>query len=244
MKIRSRRLIRMLARCIALSSRMLFALVRPEVRPWIKGTSPYDAPGEKFIYCVWHDGILGAIFSGKCIQVAALVSQHEDGSYVADAMECVGIHPIRGSSNRGGTAALRQMMEAAKDVHITIATDGPQGPRRVVKEGIIFLASKTGRRIVPVAFAARTAWKPKGRWTDLVIPLPFTKAIAASGEFLAVPPSLNREQMQHYRDMLQRRMDDLQNRIDAEVVGKSSVPRNDSPVAVENVENADVRRAA
>jgi hypothetical protein len=139
--------------------------------------------------------------------MAGLVSRHADGSLVADAMQAVGVTAIRGSSRRGGAAALRQMMEAAADYHIAIATDGPQGPRHVVKEGIIYLASQTGRPVVPAAFSARSAWRPRGRWTDMVVPRPFSRTYVIIGSPIAVPAGLSREELEPYRQQVQRAMD-------------------------------------
>lgn len=210
MKIRSQRLIRLLARVAAGVFRLLFATTRIEILASRPGISPYEDSGaQKYLYCIWHDSILGPIFGGRCVQMAALVSRHGDGSYVADALECVGITPIRGSSSRGGAAALREMLDAARQMDISIATDGPRGPRRTVKDGIVYLASQTGRPIVPTAFSARRGWRVQGRWTDLLIPKPFTKIWLLGGEPIVVPPGLSRDQLTRYREQVQQAMDEL-----------------------------------
>ena len=47
-------------------------------------TNPYTITGDdRFIYCVWHDQLLIPIFGGKHRHTAALVSQNQDGSFVA-----------------------------------------------------------------------------------------------------------------------------------------------------------------
>jgi lysophospholipid acyltransferase (LPLAT)-like uncharacterized protein len=143
------------------------------------------------------------------VRIAALVSQHAEGGYVADCLESIGVPTIRGSSKRGGAAAIRQMMEAAQDYHIAIATDGPRGPEHVVKDGIIYLASKTGRPIIPMVYTAARAWRPRFRWTDLTVPKPFSRAQLIGGPPLHVPPDLNRQQLESYRAALQEAMDQL-----------------------------------
>lgn len=223
MKIRARWLIRLLARVIALVSRVLFRTLRIDVRPAVPGASPYEDSGEvKHLYCIWHDAILCAIFGGRSVSMAALVSTHGDGSYVADALDCVNITPIRGSSGRRGAAALREMMEAARGKDITIATDGPRGPRRLVKDGIVFLASQTGRAIVPVAVAAQSAWRPRGRWTDLVVPKPYSRLMVLGGTPITVPAGLSREQIAQYRNLVQQSMDELSARAEVELRGSGS----------------------
>jgi lysophospholipid acyltransferase (LPLAT)-like uncharacterized protein len=95
-----------------------------------------------------------------------------------------------------------------------IATDGPRGPRRMVKDGIVYLASHSGRPIVPTAFASAWAWKPRGRWTDLVIPIPFSRGIVLGGAPIRIPEGLTPQQLAPYRDLVQRAMDELQSRAD------------------------------
>lgn len=210
MKIRSPLLIRAGARLLAGSCRLLFKTVRLTVRLQTPGISPYDnTGGERFIYCVWHDSILGPTFGGPQSQVAALTSQHADGTLVADMLTCVGITPIRGSSSRGGARAIKQMIEAASEYHIVIATDGPRGPRQEVKDGVIFLAAQTGRAIVPVTFDGVNCWRPRGKWTDLIVPRPFTKAFMLAGQPICIPQRLSKTERDQWRSAVQRAMDQL-----------------------------------
>ena len=224
---------------MAAGCRLLFMTVRSELIETCAGTSPYDGNRkQRFLYCIWHDNILGPTFCGRSVKMAALTSLHGDGAYVADAIECVGITPIRGSSSRGGAAAVQKMLEAARDMDISIATDGPRGPRRQVKVGIVYLASQTGRPIVPVAFSARRSWSPRGRWTDALIPKPFTRIWLLGGEPIKVPPDLTRDDLKEYRDRVQEAMDALSAQADR-YSGRSS-----SEFEVASRRAADVRRAA
>lgn len=243
MKIRSRRLIRFLARVLAVAFRALFASTRTEILAAKPGISPYkDSGDQKYLYCIWHESILGPIFGGRCVDMAALVSLHGDGSYVADALECVGITPIRGSSSRGGAAAVREMLEVARNKDISIATDGPRGPRRRVKNGIIYLASQTGRPIVPTAFSARRAWRVRGRWTDLLVPKPFTRIWLLGGDPITIPSGLSRDDLSVYCDRVQRAMDELTAEADrrAEDSGGDVSIQDD----VGKLRRSDFRRAA
>jgi len=210
MKLRNRHVIRFAARVLALFFRTLMKTVRLEmVKNEPRSTCYEDCGEERHLFCLWHDGIIGFVFCRPAFDVSALVSQHGDGTYLADALDAIGVTPIRGSSRRGGAAALRQMLDAAARYHIAIATDGPMGPRREVKDGIVYLASQTGRAIIPAAFAARQAWRPRGRWTDLVVPFPGTRACLLVGKRIFVPPGLDREQLEPYRLQVQAAMEAL-----------------------------------
>ena len=231
-KLRNRFLIRLFARSVAFLCRCLFITLRVQIIPSAPGFSPHCEPDEEHrsLFCVWHDSILAAIFCGKTVNVAALVSQNFDGTIVADLLDAVGIQPVRGSSSRGGAAAIRQMFALAERKHLVIATDGPRGPRRVVKDGIVYLASQSGRPIVPTAIGCTWAWKPKGRWTEMVIPLPFSRVHVLGGMPIRVPEGLMPQQLGPYRDLVQQAMDDLQTRADQMARGED-VPSHRVDVA-------------
>jgi len=214
MKIRSRWLIRIAGRIVAACARALFLLVRTDVRETVPGTCCYVDLPERFIYCLWHDAVLGVIFGGRPIDMAGLVSRHDDGSYLADAMDAVDITPIRGSTRRGGAVALKQMIDAVEKKHVAIATDGPRGPRRVVKEGIVFLAAQTGKAILPAGISATRAWRPRGRWSDMLVPKPFSRMVIVIGEPVRVPADATREEREVWRLRLQDMMDQLNDEAD------------------------------
>lgn len=154
-------------------------------------TNPYTAEGDdRFIYCVWHDQLLIPIFGGKHRHTAALVSQNRDGSFVDAVLRSAGILAIRGSSSRGGAQALRRLIEEAEGKHIVITPDGPRGPRREMSAGIVFLASQSGRAIVPTAFTCNRGWRFGTGWTDLLVPKPFSKVHLLTGEPIHIPPDL------------------------------------------------------
>ncbi|HUG92527.1 MAG TPA: lysophospholipid acyltransferase family protein [Planctomycetaceae bacterium] len=214
MKIRSRLLTRLLAAVAVLLIRGLFLTCRRRWRIEADGINPYtDTAGRRFLYCVWHDQIVTTVFFDRPRHVAALVSRHQDGSYLADAMALVGVTPIRGSSSRGGAQALRKLFDAARRLHVVITPDGPRGPRRQLKDGIVFLAAHSGRPIVPTATACRRGWRIRGSWTDLLLPRPFTTVFAIAGSPIDVPPDLTREQLADYTSRLQTAMDRLQESI-------------------------------
>ncbi len=210
MKIRNHKLIRVLARILAWGLRLWFRPVRLHLVGEVPGMDPYGDAGERrYLYCLWHDAIVGVIFSRPHTRMAGLVSLHADGAWVADVMEVFGIRPIRGSSSRRGAAAVREMCTAARDWHIAITVDGPRGPRHRVKDGILYIASQTGRPIVPTAFVASREFRPRGRWTDMCIPWPWAHTWLVACAPLHVPPGLRPDQLAPYRDQLQQAMDDV-----------------------------------
>ena len=146
-------------------------------------------------------------------RAAGLVSQHQDGSYLVEAMQYFHVDAIRGSTSRGGARALRQLLDASGRTHIFITPDGPRGPRRQLKDGIVFLASHTGQTIIPTACACGNAWVIRGSWTDLVIPKPFATVHMLLGTPFVVPADLSRDELECYRDRLQAEMEQLEVRV-------------------------------
>jgi hypothetical protein len=138
--------------------------------------------------------------------MAGLVSPHQDGSYLAEAMRRLGIRSVRGSSKRGASRALRELLDRVRDLHVAITPDGPRGPRRQMKTGIIYLASRSGRIIIPTGYACRRAWRIPGSWTDMQLPKPFTRIHARGGPAFVVPPDLEREELEVYAERLQAEM--------------------------------------
>ena len=167
-------------------------------RPNVKG---------RYLFCTWHDTIVMPLFHGPQIATAGMVSGHTDGSFLAFAMEFLHIKPVRGSSGKRGVKALREAITVVQNYHITITPDGPRGPRRVMKDGIIFLAAKSGRPIVPLAYRVSSCWKISGKWTDLVIPKPFSKVTAFLDEPIYVPENVGREELDALTQEIQQRLD-------------------------------------
>lgn len=172
---------------------------------------------ERFILCVWHDALLVPTFAAPRRlreQTCCLVSQHQDGSYLAYAMALLGYSTVRGSSRRGGAQAVRQLLDDTAGKHIVITPDGPGGPRRQLKAGAVFVASQLGRRILPGAYAATRAWRFKGSWTDMLIPKPFSTVYVAMGAPIDIPTDLSREQMHEYVAIVQQQMDQMATEIE------------------------------
>ncbi len=126
----------------------------------------------QYIVAFWHAHLLMMLHSRYRRPISVLISQSRDGEIIARVFDYYDVESSRGSSTRGGTAALRDLLRAARDgKNIVFTPDGPKGPPRVAKEGVVVAAQATGLPIVPVAFAAKkkscsgrgTAWSSRCR---------------------------------------------------------------------------------
>ncbi len=210
MKIRSRWLNLILSWLATVCFRTLFLTVRVEHRRVVPDGTPYVRPSgiQRFTFCMWHDQIVLAAFSLKTHNLAGLISQHRDGGYLADSVMMAGIRPVRGSTSRGGTEAVREIL-SLPDLHLAMTPDGPRGPRREMKEGIIYISSRSGRPVVPCTLQADRFWSIPGSWTDMIIPKPFSKVLLIAGTPMVIPEDCAREELSRWANFLQSEMSRL-----------------------------------
>ena len=112
-----------------------------------------------------------------------------------------------------------------------VTPDGPRGPRRQMSIGIVFLASHTGRAVVPTAYSCSRCWTVKGSWTDLVIPKPFANVFLLAGDPIKVPPALGRDELQQYAVLIQAEMDRLNERAECLSEGRELKEPSFAPIA-------------
>jgi lysophospholipid acyltransferase (LPLAT)-like uncharacterized protein len=161
------------------------------------------------IYVFWHQNavILTGCYrdSGFCV----LVSQHGDGEMVARILKGLGMSTVRGSSTRGGARATREILrESDQGVDFAITPDGPKGPRHVFQEGAIFLGSRTGLPIYPVAVCTKRHVKLP-TWDGMVLPLPFTATLIRMSPGIPIPKDLDRDGIEPYRQAAEKQLREL-----------------------------------
>ncbi len=243
MKIRSRFLTKLIAYAIAIVGRTLFWTCRKQlvVVGDDQDISAYgNSDGNLYLYSIWHDQIVMTLFTGNPQRMSGLVSKHQDGSFVAETMKLQNILPVRGSTKRGGAKAMRQMLEIAQDRHVAITPDGPRGPRQKLKPGIVFLASHTGRKIIPCCYACKRGWRIQGNWTDMLLPKPFTTILAMGGPAVSVPADVSRAELDGYVKTVEDRMEALQAYADRILAGEPV----ESVIPTTEVAETTHRRAA
>src|SRR5688572_28219005 len=110
----------------------------------------------RYILAFWHGHLLLMLHSRWHGPIAVMSSRSRDGEYIARVFPWYGVDVVRGSSSRGGIAALKGLLRKARDgKNIVFTPDGPKGPLRVAKDGVVYAAKVSGLPIVPIAFAAK-----------------------------------------------------------------------------------------
>ncbi len=161
------------------------------------------------IYTYWHDRIFLGTYFWRNRNIVAMTSQSLDGEYIARCSQRLGFGAIRGSSTRGGTRALVEMIKLMrKGSPMAFATDGPRGPRYRAKPGPVFLAKKTGNPIMPFIVEAKRYWTLNS-WDRIQIPMPFSHAKVIIGEPIYVDTDANEAEIEQKMKELQLSLDNL-----------------------------------
>lgn len=136
---------------------------------------------EPAIYALWHADLLSLGLLHGNEGAVVLVSRHRDGEIIANLLEEIGYGTVRGSSSRGGSQALRAMIRAGRaERPLAFTADGPRGPARRCKAGIVLAAMATGLPVIPCAAHAFPAWRLRS-WDRFVIPAPGARIRVAYG---------------------------------------------------------------
>src|SRR6185312_181618 len=118
---------------------------------------------------------------------AALASTSDDGDIVTSVMGRFGFKGIRGSSSRRGAEARDELVEITeRGFFPAITVDGPRGPRRRVKGGVVDVARRAGVPVLPLITTADRNWVLRS-WDQFKVPKPFARVAVRYGPPVAVP---------------------------------------------------------
>lgn len=138
----------------------------------------FDTPA---IYAFWHRYQIPVAIVNASKKAGVLISSSKDGELIAGPLSVIGYKPIRGSSTRGGTSALRKMIKCLEKAPVGITPDGPKGPIFKVKMGTIQLARLSKKPIIPMAVDVKGEWLFNS-WDKFIFPKPFAKIYITYGE--------------------------------------------------------------
>jgi 3-deoxy-D-manno-octulosonic-acid transferase len=191
-------------RAVTLWIRLVWATSRWRV---LRGEIParLHAARRPFILAFWHGRLLMMPMAwNRDVPIRMLISAHRDGRLIADSVAAFGIDSIAGSTTRGGSAALRQMVRTLREgACVGITPDGPRGPAEVASEGIVATARLARVPIVPLSYAARDQ-RVLGTWDRFRLAFPFTSGVFAWGEPIEIPPEA--KELEPWRKLVEARL--------------------------------------
>jgi lysophospholipid acyltransferase (LPLAT)-like uncharacterized protein len=200
-----RALYAVLAPVLDVAGRALFATLRVRVRGAEEELRRHLAGGEPCLPCFWHAELVAGTaylrkLSGEGLRAGWLVSPSFDGEVPARIAKRWGVHVIRGSATRTGVRALRELQKSVvkEKVSAVLLPDGPSGPARVSKAGVVMLAQLSGAPILPLGVWTRGALRLP-TWDGLRVPLPFARVEVEVGELVRVARDLPPEGLEPRR---------------------------------------------
>ena len=181
-----------------------------------EGPDPLYPNHEPVVAAFWHRNVLIAAHYYRDRDFSVAVSRSRDGDLIGALLTALGYRsPPRGSSTRGGAAALRELVRlVSAGTTVSIQTDGPRGPARISKPGVVTLARLTGRPIVPVAFGASRGTRFRS-WDRTLLPAPFAQIVCRYGAAIPIPREEGDDRDEEIRRQLDRELNHLTDEIDA-----------------------------
>ncbi len=192
-----------------LSIALIGRTLRWEVFGWENWETARRA-GKGLIYTSWHREIFAATWFWRKRGIVVMTSRNFDGEYIARIIQKHGYGAARGSSSRGASRALAEMVKCHQrglDTGFTI--DGPRGPRFVAKRGSVMLSRASGAAILCFHAAVRKAYVFEKSWDQTQIPYPFTRAAMFIAPPIWVLPESDEEGQSRKLAEVQSALDEL-----------------------------------
>ena len=160
------------------------------------------------ILCVWHAHLLSIVYDLKKLSINALAGTHRDADIISQIALKWGWKVIRGSSKENGDIAFRKIYRLLKKRNeiLFITPDGPTGPPKIPKLGIIRAAQKTGASIIPIGVYSTKNWGFTN-WDTFYLEKPFGKIFIEYGSPFNFSENINSEKC---KKTLIKKMNDVE----------------------------------
>ena len=174
--------------------------------------------GQGCVYVTWHQRLFNLYVLNKNYrrQITIMISRSKDGDFAAGLAQRYGFATVRGSSSRGGSTAMNQLIEEMlkqPSISAGMLGDGPKGPARKLKMGTLKIAQATGAPILPLAYSAKRH-KLFASWDRFMLPFPFSPLVVIFGEPLTVPPQSSGKELEELRLKVEDSLNELTERCD------------------------------
>ena len=130
---------------------------------------------KSIIFSVWHGHLLSIVYDLRKMKINALAGTHSDADLISQIAIKWGWEMIRGSNKEKGAEAYKAMLRILKNPNsslLFITPDGPSGPPKKPKKGIIRLAQNSNTPIIPIRVSYTRSWGFKN-WDTFYLAKPF-----------------------------------------------------------------------
>jgi hypothetical protein len=138
----------------------------------IYSTNKWDIRGENnyksalnnkrsVIISCWHGRLLVPFMHLAKSNYYGLAGTNRDAELISRIGSKLGWNLLRGSSSKGGSEIFIEILNVLNNspTLVAITPDGPRGPEKIPKPGIIMAAQKTGAVIIPVSVFSTKNWQ-------------------------------------------------------------------------------------
>jgi lysophospholipid acyltransferase (LPLAT)-like uncharacterized protein len=159
---------------MALYARLVAATARTSGPPVVQGQA---------LFAIWHESNLVACTAAFRLRATKRVISFSTrgfrGIVMNTMLESMGSAvvalPEEGERSEAARLALELARIGRAGESLVVSCDGPLGPYRVAKPGVLIVARESGIPIQPWAVSIRPAIRLKGRWDRHLVPLPFSR---------------------------------------------------------------------
>ena len=174
--------------------------------------------GEPFVLAFFHGRQFLLVHQLQEWSGAMMTSLSYMGEIQARILNSFGYVTIKGSSSRGGARVLAKMIGLVRQGVVgAFAVDGPRGPYREVKPGVVFVAKKLGVPLVPVSSSAWPSVVLNSVWDRYLLPMPFSKSTVHFGEPIFLDKDLSETSVKQDCERIRRLLEELESEADAHI---------------------------
>jgi len=213
--------ISILASLATLIIRIWFFTVRIEIVNQDIYDDYFRQPGEKknVVAGSWHrHSIFLFYFFRNLENRLIMISRSKDGEITSKVAKSFGYSPVRGSSTRGGRKALQaliQIMKSGSRKYLCgTPVDGPRGPARKLKRGMVVLARETDSFFIPMACSGTNVITFHKAWDKTIIPKPFSKMVIGFMPPIKIPVDRTGEDFEAQCKKIESDLDQLTDKLD------------------------------
>ncbi len=160
-------------RLVMLTSRKEFH-IHPDAEIFMRGE-------QNAIFAFWHGRMMMLPAINPPRKMHVLISEHRDGKLISQVINHFGQDTVVGSSSKGGTEAVRNIVRLLKKGdNISITPDGPRGPNQQAEAGIVTIAKLSKKPVLSVTFYA-SKHKRLRSWDRFMVAKPFGRIVFCIG---------------------------------------------------------------
>lgn len=172
---------------MALYLRLVAATARTSGPPVVQGQA---------LFAIWHESNLVAATAAYRLRTTKRVISFSTRGFRGIVMNAMlesmgsGVVALPEESNRAEAAKLaRELARIGREgSSLVVSCDGPTGPYRVAKPGVLIVSRESGIPIRPWAVAIRPPWRMNGRWDRHLVPVPFCRMRVEEGTPIRIAP--------------------------------------------------------